>query len=188
MAPLAASQALLGALPTDALVVDEAPATMGHVRALHRADRAGRYFFNRGAGLGWGMPAALGISLGRGHEPVLCIVDDGSAIHSPQALWTAAHERLPVVFAVIDNREYGILKRSEQALDRLAGLQASAVGLDLADPPIDYTALARSMGVSATRVVRPSDVADQLRAAWRSGTPHLLELPVGGDDGEPRLT
>src|SRR5215472_11880896 len=117
MSPLVAAHALLGAVPADALVVDEAPATMAHVRALHRAGKSGRYFCNRGAGLGWGMPAALGVSLGRGREPVLCIVGDGSAMYSPQALWTAAHERLPVVFAVIDNREYGILKRSEQALD-----------------------------------------------------------------------
>jgi len=102
-------------------------------------------------------------------------------MYSPQALWTAAHERLPVVFAVIDNREYGILKRSERTLDRLAGLHASAVGLDLTDPPIDHTALARSMGVPATRVERAADVADELRAAWRSGQPRLLSLPVAPD-------
>ena len=54
--------------------------------------------------------AACGVSLGRGREPVLCVVGDGSAMYSPQALWTAARERLPVLFAVVNNQQYAIIK------------------------------------------------------------------------------
>jgi benzoylformate decarboxylase len=57
------------------------------------------------------MPAAVGFSLGIDRAPVISIVGDGAALYSPQALWTAAHERLPVTFVVINNREYNILKR-----------------------------------------------------------------------------
>jgi len=80
------------------------------------------------------MPASLGVSLGAGRAPVLCIVGDGSAMYAPQALWTAAHEHLPVVFAVVNNREYDILKKSEAVLDRTTGGNGHAVGLDLVDP------------------------------------------------------
>ena len=105
-----------------------------YVRAFHTVREPGRYFTTRGGGLGWGMPASLGVSLGGGRAPVLCIVGDGSAMYAPQALWTAAHEHLPVVFAVVNNREYDILKKSEAVLDRTTGGSGHALGLDLVDP------------------------------------------------------
>src|SRR5213075_2609322 len=108
--PMAAAHALVRAMPANSVVVDEAITTGVYVRGFHHEPVPGRYFFNRGGGLGWGMPAAVGVSLAHDGEPVLCVVGDGSALYSPQALWTAAHERLPVVFAVVNNRQYLILK------------------------------------------------------------------------------
>jgi benzoylformate decarboxylase len=52
------------------------------------------------------------------------------------------------------------------------------VAMDLVDPPVDYVALAGSMGVEAARVDKATDVADAVRAAWETGRPHLLELPI----------
>ena len=180
-APIVAADALVQALPADAFIVDEAPATMAHVREFHQARQPGRYFFNRGAGLGWAMPAALGVSLAMRREPVLCIVGDGSAMYSPQALWTAAHERLPVIFAVMNNREYDILRKSEAALDRSTGGNGHAVGLDLVDPPVRYADLASAHGVAATRIDRLEDIGEALRCAWLRGEPHLLEIPLARD-------
>lgn len=179
MPPMVAAHALLRALPPDSVVVDEGPATTGHVRAFHRVTRPDRYFFVRGGGLGWGMPAALGVSLGFGREPVLCIVGDGAAMYSPQALWSAAHEQLPVVFAVVNNREYNILKNYMRGMEGYNATQGHFIGMDITEPTIDYPALARSMGVAATRVERAGDVGDVVRAAWQSGKPHLLELTIG---------
>src|SRR5581483_1529860 len=110
MHPMAAAHALVRALPDNAVVVDEAITTGTYVRGFHHPTRPGTHFFCRGGGLGWGMPAALGVSLGYDKAPVLCVVGDGSAMYSPQALWTAAREQLPVVFAVVNNRQYLILK------------------------------------------------------------------------------
>jgi benzoylformate decarboxylase len=56
------------------------------------------------------MPATIGVSLAHDHAPILCIAGDGSAMYSPQALWSAVHEAVPVVFVVLNNLEYGILK------------------------------------------------------------------------------
>ena len=183
MAASAVAHALLSAVPAETRVVDEAITTGAHVRAFSRAAKPGRYFFCRGGGLGWGMPAALGVSLGTGREPVLCVVGDGSAMYSPQALWTAAHEELPVVFAVVNNRQYLILK---QVLRRMKGETVRTgryVAMDLDEPPVDFVGLAHSMGVEATLVEKAADVGDAVRAALAAGGPHLLELPIGTEGG-----
>ncbi len=178
MAPAAAAHALLGAMPPESLVVDEAITTGTHVRGFHRVSTPGRYFFCRGGGLGWGMPAACGVSLGSGREPVLCVVGDGSAMYSPQALWTAVREQLPVIFAVVNNRQYLILKNYLRGMEGETARTGTFVGMDLVDPPIDFVALATSMGVPATLVERAGDVGDAVRAALAAGGPHLLELPI----------
>ncbi len=180
MHPMAAVHALLRALPVGITVVDEAITAGSYVRGLHQTTGAGAYFFCRGGGLGWGMPAALGVSLARGGEPVLCVVGDGSAMYSPQALWTAAARRLPVVFAVINNREYAILKQNLPR-DGVSARAGRTVGLDLDDPPVDYLALATSMGVDAARVERAAEIGEVAEAAWDAGRPYLLELPVKTD-------
>ncbi|HVE94166.1 MAG TPA: thiamine pyrophosphate-binding protein [Acidimicrobiales bacterium] len=176
--PAAAVHALLRALPDDTVVVDEAITTGTYIRAAHRTTRGGRYFFAAGGGLGWGMPAAVGVSLGYDRDPVVCVVGDGSAMYSPQALWTAAREQLPVLFVVVNNRQYLILKNN---LRNMAGTSASTdtfVGMDLDNPEIDYQALARSMGVAATHVEKASEIGDAARAALATGRPHLLEIPI----------
>lgn len=170
--PMAAAHALVHALPPESVVVDEAITTGVYVRGFHRSAGRNTYWFCRGGGLGWGMPASLGVSLGLGREPVLCVVGDGSAMYSPQALWTAAREALPVVFAVVDNAQYLILKQNLRARGA-----TSFVGMDLDRPPLDFVALARSMGVPATRVDKAADAGDAVRAAWGNG-PHLVHVPI----------
>jgi benzoylformate decarboxylase len=178
MDPMAAAHALVRAMPPDSLVVDEAITTGVYVRGFHHWTRPGRYFFCRGGGLGWGMPAACGVSMAHGGEPVLCVVGDGSAMYSPQALWTAAAEGLPVIFAVVNNRQYLILKNYLRGMRGDSARAERFVAMDLADPPVDYVALAASMGVPATLVEKATDVGDAVRAALDHGGPHLLELPI----------
>ena len=178
MHPMAAAHALIRALPPDSTVVDEAVTTGVYVRGFHHADRPGRYFFCKGGGLGWGMPAACGISLARGREPVLCVVGDGSAMYSPQALWTAAHYELPVVFTVVNNRQYRILKDYLRGMGGDSASSDKFVAMDLTKPAVDFLALAQSMGVGATLVEKADDISDAVRAAWSEGRPQVLELPI----------
>ncbi len=180
MHPMAAAHALIRALPEDTTVVDEAITTGVYVRGFHHWRRPGRYFFCTGGGLGWGMPAACGVSLGRDRAPVLCVVGDGSAMYSPQALWTAAAQDLPVVFAVVNNQQYKILKGYLVGRGGPAAATGNLVGMDLDQPPVDFVALAASMGVAATRVDHTADVGDALAAALAAGRPHVLELPITG--------
>jgi benzoylformate decarboxylase len=165
-------------MPPGSLVVDEAITTGVYVRGFHHEPVPGRYFFCPGGGLGWGMPAACGVSLGHDREPVLCAVGDGSAMYSPQALWTAAREELPVVFAVVNNRQYRILKNNLRGMGGDSVRADRFVAMDLDDPPVDFIALAESMGVDATLVEKAGDVGDAVGAALDRGRPHLLELPI----------
>jgi benzoylformate decarboxylase len=176
--PMAAAHALVRAIPPGTAVVDEAITTGVYVRGFHHQAVDAGYFFCKGGGLGWGMPAACGVSLARDGAPVLCAVGDGSAMYSPQALWTAAHEQLPVVFAVVNNRQYRILKDNLRGMGGDSVRAGRFVAMDLIDPPVDYVALAGSMGVDATLVERAADIGDAVSAAIASGRPHLLEVPI----------
>jgi benzoylformate decarboxylase len=178
MHPFAATHALLAALPAGGALVDEAITTGFHVRRLYRSSTPGSYFFCRGGGLGWGVPAALGVQLARPDQPVLCIVGDGSIMYSAQALWTAAHEHLPVVVAVVDNRQYGILKMNLVESGSPSARAGRFVAMDLDSPPVDHVGLARSLGVEAHLVEKPADVTEATRAAFESGRPTLLHLPI----------
>ena len=124
--PLVAGREMARAIGPEVAIVDEAPATFGALRAFLSTESTRQYSFARGGALGWGMPAAVGFSLGIDRAPVVSIVGDGAALYSPQALWTAAHERLPVTFVVINNREYNILKRFMRSQPHYASARAIA--------------------------------------------------------------
>jgi benzoylformate decarboxylase len=125
------------------------------------------------------MPAAVGFSLGIDRAPVVSIVGDGAALYSPQALWTAAHEKLPVSFVVINNRECNILKKFMRSQPHYASARANHfIAMDIVDPPIDFLALAASMGLPAQRVDRAADIAPALETAISSGVPNLIEIPI----------
>jgi benzoylformate decarboxylase len=177
MAPMAAAHALVRSIPRGTAVVDEAITTGGYVRGFHHRAVEDGYFFCKGGGLGWGMPAACGVSLARGGEPVLCVVGDGSTMYSPQALWTAAREQLPVVFAVVDNGEYRILKDYLRRMGAVSSRSGTFVGMDL-EPRIDFLGLAASMGVPGTPIGSTADIGDAVAAALAAGGPHLLHVPI----------
>jgi benzoylformate decarboxylase len=181
--PMAAAHALVRAMPSDTAVVDEAITTGVYVRGFHHWAEPGRYFFCDGGGLGWGMPASLGVALGHdSHLPVLCAVGDGSAMYSPQALWTAAHEKLPVVFGVFVNRQYLILKNYLRTMKGDSVRTSRYVGMQIDDPLVDYVELAESMGVAGTRVEHADEIADVVKAALASGAPHLVEIPIASPE------
>jgi benzoylformate decarboxylase len=178
--PLVAGREMARAIGPDITIVDEAPATMGELRGFLNTPSSRQYSFSRGGALGWGMPAAVGFSLGINREPVVSIVGDGAALYSPQALWTAAHEKLPVTFVVINNREYNILKRFVKSQPDSSSVRANRfIAMDIVDPAINFHALAASMGVPARRVERAADIAPAIEAGIASGAANLVEIPVG---------
>ena len=179
IAPLVAAREVARAVGAEITIVDEAPATLTHLRTFLDSPSAHQYAAMRGGVLGWGMPAAVGFSLGLDRAPVVCVVGDGAAMYSPQALWTAAHEKLPVTFVVINNAEYNILKTFMKGQAHYASVRANRfIAMDLTDPRIDFLALAASMGVPGRRVTAAADIAPAIEAGIRSGCANLVEVVV----------
>lgn len=177
--PLIAAHETMRAIGPKTRIVDEAVATSEYLRELLNSPSPLQYSFTRGGALGWGMPAAVGASLGLGRAPVVSLVGDGAALYSPQALWTAAHEQLPVTFVVMNNREYNILKNFMRSrADYAAARTNRFIAMDLVDPVIDFQSLAQSMGVPARRIEKPGDIAGAVEAGIASGRPNLIEIVI----------
>ncbi len=177
--PLVAGYEAVRAIGPDIAIVDEAVATSEAVRKSLHSDSSRQYSFLRGGALGWGMPAAVGTSLGLGRTPVVSLVGDGAALYSPQALWTAAHEMLPITFVVMNNREYNVLKNFMRSrADYVAARTNRFIAMDIVRPPVDYQALARSMGVTARLIDRASDIAPGIEDGISSGKPNLIEIVI----------
>jgi benzoylformate decarboxylase len=107
--------------------------------------REGSYFFPAAGGLGFGLPAAVGVAMGSPDRPVVGVIGDGSANYGITALWTAAHYRVPVTFVILRNGVYGAL----QWFGELLGTP-DVPGTEI--PGLDFTAIAAGYGVSATAV------------------------------------
>lgn len=177
--PLVAAQQAVRAIGPDIAIVDEAIATSLHVRGFLDSHSPRQYSFLRGGALGWAMPAAVGCSLGLGREPVVCLVGDGAALYSPQSLWTAAHEALPVTFVVMNNREYNVLKNFMKAQPGYVSQRANRfIAMEIDEPPIDYLALAHSMGLPGHRITRAADIAPAIEAGIASGRANLVEIAI----------
>ena len=176
--PLSLLNAIGEMLPKDAVVIDETISSGAGIRSLIRSDDPQSFYGLRGGGIGWGLPAALGVKLALPDRPVLALVGDGSAMYTCQALWTAAHERIAAVFVILNNSSYRILKQRLVAQRGLAAQVDRFVGMELTDPVIDYVNLARSLGVAAERVTSVHDATDLIAKGLKSDAPLLIDVPV----------
>jgi benzoylformate decarboxylase len=158
-------------MPRAAIIVEEAPT---HRNAMHDylpIRRSGGFFVGASGGLGYGLPAAVGVALADPTRPVICLVGDGSSQYSIQGLWTAARHHLPVVFVVLNNGQYAALKAFSEILRT-----GKTLSFDL--PGIDLVSIARGYGCAAARVERAADLAETLRRAIVEGGPWLLDVHV----------
>ena len=167
---------LVEAMPENAILVDEGLTSGRQILALrpHR-DRYGYHALASG-GIGWGVPASVGVSLANPARPVVCFSGDGSAMYSIQALWTAAHHKLPLNVVIANNGGYRIIKQ------RLLAFHGDDhyVGMDFVDPPVDFSGLARSLGLEAIRIGDPKELKPKLSDAFKRPGAKLIEVMVDG--------
>ena len=161
--------------PPESVIVQESMSTLRHLREQIPTDRP-RSFFSMSSGvLGYGLPAAVGVALAERDEgtdrKVICIVGDGAANYVIQALWTAAQHRLPILFVVVRNGAYNILKSFAELLDT-----PGVPGLDV--PGLDFVGLANGYGCTAERVTAPDDLAEALKRGVEASHPHVVEVTV----------
>jgi benzoylformate decarboxylase len=171
MSPSTAVRTLAQVFPEEGIVVLESPSATPALRNQLRLGRPGSYYFSAGGGLGFGMPAAIGVQLACPQRPVVCVIGEGSAQYAVQSFWTAAAYKVPVTFLVLRNEEYAILKFFTM-LEEITG----APGLDL--PALETAAVAAGYGINARQASDPEELGVELRRALASPEPELIEVQV----------
>lgn len=176
--PLTADEvyATLGTVkPDDSAVVMESTSTMAELLQWLPTTRPGSFFATGSGGIGWGVPGAVGVALGdreRGVDRhVVATIGDGSFQYSIQAIWTAAQHRLPIVFVVLRNGAYAILK-SFALLENTPGVPA----LDL--PGLDIASLATGFGCRTANVDTTEELAREFKAALEADGPTVIVVPT----------
>ena len=157
----------------------------GWVRRLWRVEQPYQYTgTSGGAGLGYGIGASLGVGLahkGSGRI-VLNLQPDGDLMYSSSALWTAAHERLPLLTVMLNNHSYYNSEEHGLRMAEHRGRPAERAGIGTRPegPAVDFATVARGFGIAAAGPV--TSAADLPRAlataveAVASGEPYLLDV------------
>jgi benzoylformate decarboxylase len=164
-------QTLAELRPNDSIIVEEAPSSRSSMQKYLPICRSESFYATASGGLGFGLPAAVGVALARPSRHVIALVGDGSSMYAIQALWTAAQHNVTMTVVVIRNGTYAALR----GLSARLGTNA-AVGMDL--PDIDFVALAVGLGCEGLRVERSAGLRTAIASAFRSNRPSLLEVVV----------
>jgi benzoylformate decarboxylase len=171
-------QTIAEVVPAETIIVDESITSGATLRDFLVRRSADSFYGMRGGGLGWGLPATIGVKLAKPDRPVLGIIGDGSTLYVNQALWTAAHYRIPVVWLICNNAQYMILKRRLHDYGGAAAKAETYIGLDMTEPEVDFLALARAMGVHGVRADTADAVSKALREAMSRHGPTLIDVPI----------
>lgn len=122
--PLSAAQvfvALAARIPRDTVLVEETPSSRSDLQNLVPAREPLGFLSAAMGGLGFGLPAAIGVRMARPDRPVVAVLGDGSSLYAIQALWSAAEYRVGVLLIVLANARYAIM-------DHLAQQASAALG------------------------------------------------------------
>jgi benzoylformate decarboxylase len=158
-------------MPDDAIIVEEVPSHRPVLQRHLPIKRFGQFYTMASGGLGYSLPAAVGVALAKPERRTIAIIGDGSMMYSIQALWTAAQHRLPLTVIVINNRGYGAMRSFSQTLKVKA-----PPGIDL--PGIELVEIAKGFGCASLRIDKASALEAALRDAWRSDGPVVIDVPV----------
>ncbi len=156
----------------DSIIVEEAPSSREPMHDHLPILRPETFYTCSSGGLGFSLPAAVGVALAKPQSRVIAVIGDGSAMYAIQALWSAAQLRLPMTFIIINNGKYEALRQIGIRLGN-----ARPVGLEL--PGLDFVELARAQGCEALRVTTAAELEPTLRAALATAGPVLVDVRVG---------
>ncbi len=153
------------------ILVEEAPSTRGALHDYLPILRPDTFYTTASGGLGFALPAAVGIALARPQNKVIALLGDGSSMYAIQGLFSAAAMGLPISFIIIRNGRYEALHSFGQHF----GLQ-QPVGTDL--PVLDFCALAKGHGVAARQATTGEALEAALRWSLAADGPTLVEAVV----------
>ncbi|MDE1567385.1 benzoylformate decarboxylase [Aquabacter sediminis] len=170
--------ALAQVRPAHAVLVEESPSNLADLHRHWPITEPATFFTFASGGLGWNLPASVGIALGERDtgrsRPVIVVIGDGSMQYSIQSLWTAAQSKLPIVFIALRNGQYGILK-SFAVLEETPGVP----GLDI--PGIDIVSLAKGYGCASERISDLEVLKTRVAEGFTGDGPLVIEVPITAD-------
>lgn len=167
-------QTLADVRAPDSIIVEEAPSARPVMHDHLPILRSETFYTMCSGGLGYSLPASIGVALAKPGSKVIGLIGDGSSLYSIQALWNAAQLQLPITFIILKNRRYAALQAFAPTFgfgrnDRLEGSEL---------PGIDFLALARAQGCDAVNVRDPAQLEQTLREALAAPRPILVEIDI----------
>lgn len=176
LSPEGIARAISSLLPEDAIVVDEAVTTGRGFASVTAGAAAHDWLQNTGGSIGYGMPVAIGASLACPDRSVLCLVGDGSAMYTPQSLWTMARENLDITVVIMANRAYEILRAQLPRVGISNPGRRSLDMLTLDRPHLDWSAMAKAHGVESGVVTDLDALVRHLKRGFAVRGPYLIEV------------
>jgi len=158
-------------MPANAVMVEEAPSHRNDLHDYLPICHSNGFYTGASGGLGYSLPAAIGIALADPTRRIIGLLGDGSSMYSVQGLWTAVQHRLPITFVILNNQEYAALKSFSRMFNT-----TEFPGVDL--PGIDICAIARGYGCETRRIDRASDLALALTRSFSSSGPVVIDVIV----------
>jgi acetolactate synthase I/II/III large subunit len=168
--------ALTALIPENAIVMDEAATTGLPFFAASSSAPRHSYLALTGGAIGQGLPCATGAAVACPERRVIAFQADGSAMYTQQSFWTQAREQLNVTTLLCNNHSYRILQvELARAGVTEPGRKAKSL-TDLSNPDIDWTRLARAMGIPGVRVEEAESLCRELERALATPGPSIIEL------------
>jgi acetolactate synthase I/II/III large subunit len=148
--------------------------------------------------MGYGLPAAIGISFALDRKPVTCIVGDGSLQMNIQELATMVRHNLPIRVFLINNHGYSMVQQTQEQW--LGGrYEATTVEGGLAFP--DFAKVAEAYGIRTVTLSKNADIAAVVRDVYAIDGPVFCNVEIAAshrvipqvrfgrpiEDGEPLL-
>ncbi|MBK6462929.1 MAG: thiamine pyrophosphate-binding protein [Myxococcales bacterium] len=133
--------------------------------------------------LGAGVSQTLGAQIAFPGRQVYCVIGDGAMGFHPQEIETAVRNRLPVVYLVLCDKQWGMVKINQSfALKPVKTLVFKTLGpdetinADLGE--IQFDLLARAMGAHGERVSDPRGLRGAIQRSLASGKPAVIHVDV----------
>jgi benzoylformate decarboxylase len=172
---LEAFAALSELRPKDAILVNETASNFADLIQFRPIQKADTYYTFASGGLGWGLPASVGVALAEKKtgtaRPVMAVIGDGAFQYSIQSVYTAVQLKLKVVFIVPCNGEYAILKEFA-VLEKTPNVPA----LDL--PGLDVISAAKGFGCATVHAKTTKEIKEAFAAALKADGPTLIAIPI----------
>jgi acetolactate synthase-1/2/3 large subunit len=132
----------------------------------------------RTAAMGWGIGSAVGTALGTPNTPVVCMTGDGSFLMNGQEITVAVAEQLPVIFIILNDQSYGMVKHRHR--------QTGTESLEFAIPPVDFSLMAKAVGAKGYSIRNAKDFEQlDLQEIYTNLGPTVLDVHIDPEEVPP---